>query len=161
DAECASGWPACPVSAEGAQPDHLVGDSDGDGVPDAQDLDDDNDGILDTEEYAYADADTDGSHNRDDLDPDGDGLRALFAAGHGAPDADRDGRVDGATGQNGVPDAVEQGGADTGAVPAPRDSNQDGKPDFVDADDDGDGVPTRDEGADPNEDGDPSDARDT
>ena len=48
------------------------GDSDCDGVPDSTDIDDDNDGILDTEE-GDLDTDQDGIPNSLDLDSDGDG----------------------------------------------------------------------------------------
>jgi hypothetical protein len=45
--------------------------------------------------------------------------------------------------------------------PANDDTDKDGQPDYLDDDDDGDSVLTAREGADPNEDGDPSDALDT
>ncbi len=41
------------------------------------------------------------------------------------------------------------------------DTDRDGSPNYVDADDDNDGIPTRDENADPNGDGNPEDALDT
>ena len=49
-------------------------DSDGDGIPDANDIDDDNDGILDDTEGVLADPDGDGIANALDLDSDGDGI---------------------------------------------------------------------------------------
>ncbi|MDA9693181.1 hypothetical protein N9U43_00905, partial [Cytophagia bacterium] len=82
-------------------------DNDGDGVGDADDLDDDNDGILDTKEgNATDDFDNDGIPNRLDLDSDGDGcldvLEAGFAdadgdgiPGTGAPTIDSEGKVSG------------------------------------------------------------------
>lgn len=51
-----------------------TGDNDGDGVDDATDLDDDNDGILDTIEGTLLDTDNDGMLNYLDLDSDGDGI---------------------------------------------------------------------------------------
>ncbi|WP_461084716.1 Ig-like domain-containing protein [Spirosoma flavus] len=49
-------------------------DTDGDGIPDANDIDDDNDGILDDTEGVLADPDSDGIANALDLDSDGDGI---------------------------------------------------------------------------------------
>ncbi|GAB3491443.1 hypothetical protein GCM10027341_04400 [Spirosoma knui] len=49
-------------------------DTDGDGVANANDIDDDNDGILDDTEGVLADADGDGIANALDLDSDGDGI---------------------------------------------------------------------------------------
>jgi hypothetical protein len=57
-------------------------DFDGDGVTDFDDLDDDNDGILDTDE-GTPDLDSDGFANNFDLDADGDGCFDAFEAGHG------------------------------------------------------------------------------
>jgi outer membrane protein OmpA-like peptidoglycan-associated protein len=159
-------------------------DRDGDGVPDRSDEDDDNDGILDSQENLDgidpdADADNDGTANvfdaddrgdgqasgcpgtrqrgvcdapselfdrdRDgtpnhlDLDADGDGIYDADESGHDAGDEQRDGRLDGDVGENGVPDDVESS-ADSGRVAAPRDSDEDGVPDFLDADSDDDGV---------------------
>ncbi|PQJ68567.1 T9SS type A sorting domain-containing protein [Polaribacter butkevichii] len=51
---------------------NLLRDYDGDGVADIYDIDDDNDGILDTEE-GNIDTDNDGIPNHLDLDSDGDG----------------------------------------------------------------------------------------
>ncbi|NBA78865.1 hypothetical protein GOQ04_25155, partial [Emticicia sp. ODNR4P] len=68
-------------------------DSDGDGVTDPTDLDDDNDGILDSVEdaaqctsasgvvTASTDCDGDGIPNRLDLDSDGDGIKDVIEAG--------------------------------------------------------------------------------
>ncbi|WP_019987197.1 Ig-like domain-containing protein [Rudanella lutea] len=49
-------------------------DTDGDGIANAVDIDDDNDGILDDTEGLLADADSDGISNALDLDSDGDGI---------------------------------------------------------------------------------------
>jgi hypothetical protein len=75
-------------------------DSDGDGVTDNTDTDDDNDGILDTVEDASAcattvavtgsnaDCDGDGTPNRLDLDSDGDGIFDVIEANGTDPDND-------------------------------------------------------------------------
>lgn len=65
-------------------------DTDADGVANANDLDDDNDGILDdTEGSVFADADGDGISNALDLDADNDGIpdniEAQSTAGYIAP----------------------------------------------------------------------------
>lgn len=62
-------------------------DCDQDGVRDDVDLDDDNDGILDTEE-TQEDFDLDGKVNSLDLDSDGDGCFDTFEAGFEDPDQD-------------------------------------------------------------------------
>jgi outer membrane protein OmpA-like peptidoglycan-associated protein len=117
-------------------------DADGDHRPDAEDLDDDGDGILDPQESAAqgdVDADSDGLPNHLDLDADADGLYDADESGHDAADKNADGRVDGALGQNGVADLVESR-PDSGRVAAPRDSDADGVPDFLDRDSDDDGT---------------------
>jgi hypothetical protein len=65
-------------------------DTDGDGIPNANDIDDDNDGILDTTEGGdLLDSDGDGIPNSLDLDSDGDGIpdniEAQTTAGYIAP----------------------------------------------------------------------------
>ncbi|MGD1921203.1 MAG: SdrD B-like domain-containing protein, partial [Pleurocapsa sp.] len=49
-------------------------DTDGDTIPDVDDIDDDNDGIIDTIEDAQADGDGDGIVNSLDIDADNDGI---------------------------------------------------------------------------------------
>ena len=67
-------------------------DSDGDGVPDADDKDDDNDGITDVLEGGdVLDTDGDGKPNRLDLDSDNDGCNDVEEAGY--VDGDSDGIV--------------------------------------------------------------------
>ena len=64
-------------------------DTDGDGVGDTDDLDDDNDGILDTKEGASDDDfDGDGIPNRLDLDADDDGCNDVIEAGFTDSDGD-------------------------------------------------------------------------
>jgi uncharacterized repeat protein (TIGR01451 family) len=69
-------------------------DSDGDGVPNYRDLDDDNDGILDSVEGDdTVDTDGDGTPDYLDIDSDGDGCYDAVEAGF--TDANNDGEVDG------------------------------------------------------------------
>ena len=129
-------------------------DTDGDGVEDFYDLDDDNDGILDTEEGDDT-VDTDGDGIPDYLDTDADGDGCLDAKEAGFTDADNDGTVDGTginadgivtgsdgyttpndTNNNGIPDYIE---SNYYGVCLP-DTDGDGIDDSVDLDDDNDGI---------------------
>ena len=65
----------------------MLPDNDGDCVPDEKDLDDDNDGIFDSEEDT-TDIDGDGIINSFDLDTDGDGCFDVVEAGFSDPDDD-------------------------------------------------------------------------
>ena len=133
-----------------------VRDSDNDGIPDAIDLDDDNDGIVDTQEGS-GDTDGDGTPNRLDLDSDGDGCLdaveggAVTAASKSTYDA-ATGKFNGPFGTNGLADAVETS-ADSGAINYNStyiayaisdsanlcdDMDGDGIPDLLDPDVDGD-----------------------
>ena len=131
-------------------------DTDGDGVADVYDVDDDNDGIPDEFEGG-GDFDGDGVPNRLDLDSDNDTLPDIEESGlphRGAGsfvelDVDRDGRIDPKfpRGANGMADIVEsQPGSgvpdydNNGTVDLPRDTDNDGAPDFKDVDSDNDGV---------------------
>jgi len=92
------------------------GDQDGDGVPDANEVD--------------GDADGDGAVNQLDQDSDNDGVKD---GQEPAGDADQDGLdnvVDPDSDNDGVPDSAD-----------PQDSDQDGIPDPYDIDDDNDGIP--------------------
>ena len=127
----------------------LEGDTDSDGVIDALDVDDDGDGVLTADE----DRNQDGDFSNDDLD--GDTIPDyLDANDQDGPlgDIDQDGLqnqieeevgsdpFDPDTDDDGIGDAIEVGD------PAnPTDSDDDGLMDFEDPDDDGDGIPTRDE----------------
>ncbi len=130
-------------------------DSDGDGVPDSQDLDDDNDGILDTAE-GNGTLDTDGDGVPDSLDPDADndGILDVEEAGHGGSDTDGDGQVDGPTGANGLPDAVETAPGSGVPTTPPIDTDGDGVEDFQDLDSDNDGINDVIEAGGPDPDGD-------
>ncbi len=123
-------------------------DGDADGVPNHLDTDSDDDGIPDAVE---GDVDTDGDDlsNYLDDDSDDDGIGDALE-GH---DVDGDGMADtsplGMDGDNdGLDDAYD--GDMAGGMPAPTpDHDDDGIPDFLDADDDGDGIDTEVECADP------------
>ncbi len=70
-----------------AEPAQLVNSSDwdNDGIPDSDDIDDDNDGILDVSEGEDEDIDGDGIPNSKDLDSDGDGCYDAVEAGSRCP----------------------------------------------------------------------------
>ena len=115
-------------------------DTDLDGINDADDIDDDNDGLLDSAECALldctsVDTDGDGRPNRLDLDSDNDGISDHFEVGLDN-DADLDGRIDGFSdlNQDGLDDAT------TGVASAP-DADNDGVPNQLDLDADNDGIP--------------------
>ncbi len=126
------------------------GDRDGDGVPDVDDLDDDNDGITDVMEGGPdTDTDGDGVPDRLDLDSDGDGILDAFEAGHSQPISTTGVLVcAGGFGTNGLCDALEttpgsgkvsyagNGTETTKAI----DTDGDGVPDFRDLDSDNDGI---------------------
>ncbi len=122
-------------------------DTDGDGVPDPFDVDDDDDGILDADEPA-GDSDGDGFDDSVDIDADGDGIpdniEAQASVGYIAPTGND-------TDLDGLDDAYD---ADDGGTPiVPVNSDTDGTPDYLDDDSDGDGVPDAIEGHDANQDG--------
>lgn len=126
-------------------------DSDGDGIPNIDDIDDDNDGILDTVE-TDADFDGDGIPNSLDLDSDNDGIPDIEESGLDGVrkpllDADSDGRFDltqsfGANGLvDGIETAPESGTPDydnDGQGEPPADTDNDRHYDFLDLDSDGD-----------------------
>lgn len=117
----------------------IVPDSDQDGVVDLDDLDDDNDGILDTVEASACspssvdcDTDGDGIPNILDLDSDGDGIKDVYEAL--GVDTNNDGKADGQVDLHGIPVSA-LGGLN------PPDSDGDGKMDPYDADSNNDGIP--------------------
>ena len=124
DVECGGSWPCNDFDNDGI-PDYMEpSDEDGDLVPDVLDLDDDNDGILDTDENELgidpsADNDGDGIPNFIDVDDRGDGMPA------GCDDADADGSCD---------QPIEL-----------FDEDGDGTPNHFDLDSDGDGINDNDE----------------
>ena len=137
----------------GPSPDYLqfTDDPDGDGVANASDSDDNNDGIPDTEQSDVTDFDGDGIVDRYDLDIDGDGIPNAFEANDGSfpPNMDENGQypstyatANDSDGDGLVDDIDNIGGAFTGGTPLPNnDFDGDGLDDFEDADTDGDGIP--------------------
>jgi cyclophilin family peptidyl-prolyl cis-trans isomerase len=124
-------------------------DTDGDGLVDLNDQDDDNDGILDAVEgTANTDTDADGLPNSADTDSDGDGIydygeaRALTTADRAALDPDGNGTINGAVGTDGVPNAVQAADKlNSGEVNyVPLNTDGDVLPDFLDIDSDADGL---------------------
>ena len=103
-------------------------DTDGDGIYDVLDDDDDNDGILDIDEgNGLVDTDGDGIPDSLDADSDADGI----------PDSEETGDTDG----DGILDSQEPSGTDV-----TTDTDGDGITDDIDTDDDGDGISDEDEG---------------
>ncbi len=132
--------------------DSIFIDTDGDGVGNEDDIDDDNDGILDINEDALADADGDGIPNSLDIDSDDDGIpdniEAQLTIGYIAPsgigigitDNDGDGLDDNYDANtNDISTA-----ASIGLIAVNTDNitgnNTDVNPDYVDTDSDGDGT---------------------
>lgn len=113
-------------------------DTDGDGIPDATDIDDDNDGILDVDESEVLDTDADGIPNSLDLDSDNDGIPDIIEAG--GVDTDNDGRVDDNTDTDGDGWANTFDSDNGGTALANPDTDGDGINNFLDLDSDGDGV---------------------
>ncbi len=97
-------------------------DTDGDGSPNYEDYDDDNDGLPDDQE----DIDQDGNTLNDDTDQDG-------TPNYQDSDDDNDG----------VPTAEED--IDNDENPSNDDTDNDGTPNYLDDDDDNDGIPTANE----------------
>ncbi|PQJ21594.1 gliding motility-associated C-terminal domain-containing protein, partial [Tenacibaculum sp. SG-28] len=150
-------------------------DTDGDGIPDFQDIDSDNDGLSDLVESgsdASLDADNDGMVDAF-VDSDGDGIADVFDLDSGGtipdlPDTDSDGIPDHHdldSDNDGVNDVIEIRGSDSdndghedsgGLVDGDNliDTDGDGTPDIHDTDDDGDGILTAEEDLD--FDGDPT-----
>ena len=138
----------------------VLDDTDGDGIPNIDDLDDDNDGILDVDEGdGSVDTDGDGIPDSLDSDSDNDGVLDVIEGnddnGDGIPDVLPSGED---TDGDGIDDVYDpDNGGDPVDIP---DSDGDGTPDYQDTDDDDDGIDTIDEGP---GDGDPAtnDALDT
>ena len=158
----------------------FVGDTDGDSLINELDADDDGDGVLTIFEGADPNADgddadaqdTDGDLTPDYLDNNDDGDALLTSAEN--PDPNADGNPSDAQDSDGdaVPDYLDANDADgpNGDLDGDGiwnqhefvgDTDGDTLINELDADDDGDGVLTIFEGADPNADGDDADAQDT
>jgi uncharacterized repeat protein (TIGR01451 family)/fimbrial isopeptide formation D2 family protein len=145
-------------------------DSDNDGIPNSTDIDDDNDGILDTVEGSGAvDTDGDGVTDSLDLDSDNDGINDLLESGLNTielnvMDANGDGRIDFtvAVGTNGLANIIEAGAVDSGnpdydnnntGPDAVANTDGTGPADFRDLDSDNDGINDVIEGAETDADG--------
>jgi len=164
-------------------------DSDQDGIPNFRDEDDDNDSVptaLEISLLGFVDTDGDGKPNHLDPDDDNDGiptaLEVLLGSNYLSIDSDGDGVTDGQELQDGTGINDERSLVRNNQTIASNkalwdqkdfdgdgilngfeilgDSDKDKTPDYLDADDDGDGLPTKEEQADPNGDGNPSDAYD-
>ncbi len=117
---------------------YAVQETDGDGIDDFQDIDDDGDNVLTADENPNPDADGD-PDTGDTQDSDGDGLYDYL-------DIDDD--------NDGVYTVYEDYDGDDN--PLNQDSDGDTIPDYLDIDDDGDGVETQFEGVNPDNDGNPN-----
>ena len=102
----------------------VLADTDSDGVADLNDLDDDNDGILDTQE-GFGDFDQDGIPNNLDLDSDADNCNDVLEAGF--TDANNDGMLGPS-----APPPVDANGKVTGSggYTTPQDLNENGSKDY-------------------------------
>ncbi len=122
-------------------------DTDGDGVPDGTDVDDDNDGIIDAVEDKNTDGDDDPA--TDATDTDGDGIPNYLDI-----DSDNDGILDNVEAQttvgfiapcgidtdgNGLDDHYEETPGSCDGL-TPIDTDEDGIPDYLDIDSDDDGI---------------------
>lgn len=113
-------------------------DHDNDGIANLNDLDDDNDGILDSiEGNGLVDSDNDGWADNADLDSDNDGVTDLLESQSGLTDTTNNGLIDSFTDVNndGVDDSV-----DLVQLLVPADTDNDGTADFLDIDSDNDSV---------------------
>jgi hypothetical protein len=132
-------------------------DLDGDGIPDATDMDDDNDGLTDTTDKFPLDTDNDGTLNATDTDDDGDGILDTAEASGQALDTDNDGTpnaTDTDDDGDGILDSAEIGLIGPDGFYTLPDGDGDGLPDLADAldlDVDNDGIPNA---TDPDMDGD-------
>ncbi|WP_439151630.1 beta strand repeat-containing protein, partial [Winogradskyella sp.] len=124
-----------------------TGDCDFDLVENGSDLDDDNDGILDSIEDFNTDLDNDPATNPTDTDMDGipdyldldadnDGIYDVQEAGYGLQDTNTDGRID--INDSGFADINSNGADDIAELQLPIDTNSDGSFDFQNLDSDND-----------------------
>ncbi len=112
-------------------------DTDGDGIPDDIDEDDDNDGISDVDE-GTGDTDGDGIPDYLDIDSDNDGIFDVVESGNGLQDTNNDGVID--SNDTGFSDNDNNGMADGSENTSPIDSDKDGIADYLDLDSDNDGI---------------------
>lgn len=143
----------------------LFVDTDGDGLHDNVDLDDDNDGLSDLQEgNGLLDTDGDGIPDSLDTDSDNDGIGDLDESGDsdgdGIPDSQEPGGTDVTTDTDGdgVLDGEDTDDDNDGLTDDQEgngqiDSDNDGIPDSLDPDSDNDGLPDAEENDDSNGDG--------
>ncbi|WP_435261469.1 PKD-like domain-containing protein [Tenacibaculum sp. nBUS_03] len=113
-------------------------DTDGDGILDNVDVDDDNDGIPDSSE-GTGDTDGDGIPDSLDLDSDNDGILDVDEGGNGDLDTNGDGVID--SNDTGYVDSDNDGQADDSVdTDEEPDTDGDGVPDYQDLDSDNDGI---------------------
>ncbi len=152
------------VECNGIDP---LSDADNDGVPVYLDDDDHNNAVGDNNGMCEAafDLDGDGIPNHFDRDSDGDGIYDTVESGRlSVPvgtDTILDGMLEGNVGTNGLMDDIETS-PDSGIIAYTiLDTDADGTPDFLDIDDDNDGILTMNEHPDDNNNHYPDDAWDT
>lgn len=151
------------LECNGIDPD---ADFDQDGTPVYLDDNDDNFDIGDDDEIvaSFFDLDFDNIPNHLDYDADGDGLFDIYEAGIKEIEANLNGRINGSFlsfGNNGLYDILETS-TDSGKLSfIILNTDDDNDPNFLDPDDDNDGIPTKNENPDPNGDGNPEDALDS
>ena len=124
-------------------------DIDGDGIPDIDDIDNDNDGISDLDE-GTGDTDGDGIPDYLDIDSDNDGIYDVDESGNGDLDTNNDGVID--ANDNGFADTNNNGMADDAESTIPLDTDGDGLANHLDLDSDNDGIYDVDEGGDGDQD---------
>ncbi len=126
-------------------------DTDMDGTPDYQDVDDDDDGLLTAVEFGIrdteggADWDNDGVPNHLDLDSDNDGISDLAENGGARFDRDGDAMIDSGRDSDGdglhpAFDADDSDPENTEVMHPPVNTDDEGNPDFLDLDSDNDGL---------------------
>ena len=125
---------------------YVRSDCDFDNIPDNDDLDTDNDGILNIDEgNGIIDSDSDGIPDSFDIDSDNDGItdnEEWQMEGLYIEPSRKD------INNNGWDDAYDNSLSIAGCYYMPIDSDNDGKPDFIDNDSDGDGISDYIEGCD-------------
>ena len=141
-------------------------DFDQDGTPVYLDDNDDNFDVGDDDDLvaSFFDLDGDNIPNHLDYDSDGDGIFDIYEAGIKEVEANLNGRINGSFlsfGANGLYNRLETA-PDSGQLNIILlNTDEDDDPNFLDIDDDNDGILTINEGADPNGDGNPDDAKDS